>query len=305
MSERSARDEAAVRYLLSDMAEEEKAVLENSLFENEELFEQVAAAEDELIDDYLAGELSPEMRERFEKTYLALPERRERVEFARALRQRLASEPSQEQVTLHRPRKVFAARWLAAAAILFAVLGLYFATDALRMRRELARLEAERATAAAREQDLARQIAQARGRGERLEQELARLNSEEQRLNQQLAELQEHAGKSVSFTMVAGLLRDSGMLQTLRIPPDAATVRLTLKLPDASYSAYKAAIQTPEGREVWKGSAAPPPAGGKPLVLTVPARALPSGDYILSLTGVTAAGRLEPAADYSFRVKNR
>jgi hypothetical protein len=122
------------------------------------------------------------------------------------------------------------------------------------------------------------------------------------RLSEQLANLQSQAARAVSFVLTGGLVRDGGTVQTLQIPAGTETVRLTLPISD-SYVSYRVVIQTPDGKTVWRGDAAPTVPGAKSLLVTVPARAFVSGDYILSVTGVTASGRSETAADFSFRVK--
>ncbi len=154
-----------------------------------------------------------------------------------------------------------------------------------------------------RDQDLSRQLAEVQSRADRLQRDLERQQTEMARLSEQLANLQSQAARAVSFVLTGGLVRDGGTLQTLRIPAATETVRLTLPISDASYVSYRAIIQTPEGQTLWKGEAAPAQPGANSLLVTVPARVLASGDYILSVTGITASGRSEAAADFSFRVK--
>jgi hypothetical protein len=299
VDKRSAADEAAVRYLLGEMKEEEKTALEQGVVGEEDSFEQVAAVEDELIDDYLSGALTAEERDRFEKVYLGSSERRERVEFARALHRRLSEKSRTSPVAPFSPRvpRPFNTL-LAAAAVLFGAIGLYFAWTSIELRRE-------NGSVSRRDQDLSRQLSEVQNRADRLQRDLERQQTEMARLSEQLANLQSQAAKAVSFVLTGGLVRDGGTLQTLQIPAGIETVRLTLPLSDASYVSYRAVIQTPEGKTVWKGDAAPTVPGARSLLFTVPARALASGDYILSVAGITASGRSETAADISFRVQRR
>jgi hypothetical protein len=304
VDKRSAADEAAVRYLLGEMKEEEKTMLEQGFVGEEDSFEQVAAVEDELIDDYLSGALTAEERDRFEKVYLGFPERRERVEFAQALHRRLSEKSRTSPVAPFSPRvrRPFNAL-LAAAAVLFGAIGVYFAWTSIELRQELRRAEGESGSVSRRDQDLSRQLAEVQSRADRLQRDLERQQTEMARLSEQLANLQSQAARAVSFVLTGGLVRDGGTLQTLQIPTGTETVRLTLPISDSSYVSYRTSIQTPEGQTVWKGEAAPTVPGARSLLVTVPARALGSGDYILSVTGVTASGRSETAADFSFRVK--
>jgi hypothetical protein len=79
-----------VRYLLGRLPESEQTGFEERLLESEAQFEALEEAENELIDEYVADRLSADDRRRFEHYFLAQPERRARVEFARALREATA-----------------------------------------------------------------------------------------------------------------------------------------------------------------------------------------------------------------------
>jgi anti-sigma factor RsiW len=75
----------ARRYLLGQASDEESFALEGESFADERALDRIAAVEDLLIEDYLAGALSADDRERFERHYLASPEHRARVEIVRRL----------------------------------------------------------------------------------------------------------------------------------------------------------------------------------------------------------------------------
>ena len=66
----------ARRYLLGEASEEECASLEQEYFERQEALERIEAAEDDLIEDYLAGQLTAADRDRFERGYLSSPQHR-------------------------------------------------------------------------------------------------------------------------------------------------------------------------------------------------------------------------------------
>jgi hypothetical protein len=74
------------RYVLGASTEEESAAIERDYFEDVEIVNDVRAAEDDLVDDYVSDELAAEERERFERHYLSTPCHRRRVAVARALR---------------------------------------------------------------------------------------------------------------------------------------------------------------------------------------------------------------------------
>lgn len=73
-------------YLLREMTDAEIDAFEHRMFNDDELFLSVAEYENNLIDRYVASGLSDEDRESFEKSLVAVPERRSRIANARALR---------------------------------------------------------------------------------------------------------------------------------------------------------------------------------------------------------------------------
>jgi hypothetical protein len=278
------RDEA-VRFLLGDAAEAEREALERRLFEDESLAEQFEIVEDELIDAYVAGRLPPQERSRFEQAYLGSPERAAKVAFARALDQRLGTD--QRAAGTDRGRK-----WLLPlAASLLLGLGGYFGYRFVQAERELSQVQRRQA-------ELKSQLDRALAERSRLERALEATRSE-------IAELERQAASVIAFTLEPRLLRDSGARHDLLVPAGATVVRLTAPMSQSGYRSFSAALKTPEDRQVWQQQDIQPQPGVKSLTLAVPAAVLPSGDYILSVTGVTASGRNESVADFAFRVTKR
>src|SRR5262245_34635249 len=74
-----------VKYLLGNLTEEEEARVEDQAFTDREYLSALEAAEADLIDAYVRGELSQADRRGFERRFLVSPRRRSKVEFARAL----------------------------------------------------------------------------------------------------------------------------------------------------------------------------------------------------------------------------
>jgi hypothetical protein len=110
------------RYLLGIASEEERAAIEREYFANGQQLDRIAAAEDELIEDYLEDRLSDDERDRFERAYLASPAHRTRVDTIRRLSMR-ATVSSGSAARAGRPVYF---RWLAAAAaLLLAIVGLW------------------------------------------------------------------------------------------------------------------------------------------------------------------------------------
>ena len=73
------------RYVLGAAAEEEAAAIEREYFVSVEALEHVQAAENDLIDDYVSGQLSADEHQAFERHYLTTCAHKRRVAVAHAL----------------------------------------------------------------------------------------------------------------------------------------------------------------------------------------------------------------------------
>ena len=73
------------RYLLGRLSEDELDQLEERMMADNEFFDRVLLAEDEMIEDYVHDELSASDRGGFEASFLSTPEGRQQVAFAKAL----------------------------------------------------------------------------------------------------------------------------------------------------------------------------------------------------------------------------
>src|SRR5262245_64417535 len=85
------------RYLLGGLSEQEQTTLEEEYVADPRLFDEIARVESDLMDDYVRGTLSPDLRERFKRVYLSDSRRRERVTFAEALFASVKNVPSVSQ----------------------------------------------------------------------------------------------------------------------------------------------------------------------------------------------------------------
>ena len=119
-------------YLLGDVSSGERELLEAEYFSDDEAFQKMLGAEDDLIDAYARGELSTEHRQLFEKRFLNSADGRERLQFARTLAGVVAeeqpvvvSEPvvSPQPVLIPDPKPGFwATLWSRSPALSFAII---------------------------------------------------------------------------------------------------------------------------------------------------------------------------------------
>src|SRR5262249_1417429 len=145
--------------------------------------------ENDLIDDYVRGQLELEQRELFERNFLSSPEQRKRVEIARTLLpglDRIETAGENRSAAIENPAKrvgffsfsfnpQLAFRLAGALAILlFATVCAWLLRENMRLRQDL-RIAQE--DAARRERDLGQQLADGRQQNARLVDEIAQLRS--------------------------------------------------------------------------------------------------------------------------------
>ena len=337
MDQASATDQLRVRYLLGDLSEEEQIQLEKECLADDEAFERLLMLESELNDAYVRGELSGRDRQLFERSVLGSPRRRQRVEFAQALKRCVseASVASMSGPALGRESRV---RWLpsfalragrhsqpanerpqfpdkrrvllwssAAAVVLAAFVGSWLVVEAWRLRGELAGTQAEQARLQGDVQRLHQQVEQHRGHSDQLaaalrrEQEGAR-QAEELSRQQRRPEI-----RIASAVLVGGLVRGGTEATRVAVPPRVERLELYIDLEASDDGRYHAVLRTPEGEEVWSHAAlmARQTSVGKAVVVQLPARVITRHAYVLTLRRVTEKGTLEDVGEYYFRILKR
>jgi hypothetical protein len=124
-------------YLLGRLPVERLQVVEEKILTDDEFHQEVEISEEELLDDYVRGALTPEERRLFETNFLAISLRRQKLKFAEALgkKLRLAAQVPPHS-TLRRSTSPYRYA-LAASLALAAVLGVmnYRASEAAQQER--------------------------------------------------------------------------------------------------------------------------------------------------------------------------
>src|SRR5262245_47936766 len=256
------RHEAAVRYLLGELTEEECDRLEEAYFATREGFEELRAVEAELTDAYVAGQLSPERRLRFESRLV--PGEHGDVQFARALRAVLHERqpPVARAEAGGRRRRL---PWLpAAAAALFMAAAGWLVWRAPRPQ-ELPDPARGPASPPASPQS---QAAQATPRPP-------------------------DRSRTLFVPLTAGLTRNDRGLPRVVIPSEVERVVFGLALEGESRTTYAAVLQNASGDGLLEVSPLQERVGAQGRVVDVPVRAgvLPAGDYVLQLQSRDGAGR--------------
>jgi hypothetical protein len=100
--------------------------------------------------------------------------------------------------------------------------------------------------------------------------------------------------------------REATASNSLQLRPDTSAVRLHLAFKEGDgYRSYDVVVRTIDGRQVFsrRGLNATTSATGKNVTITLAPSIFSHQDYIITLNGLTAHGKLEPIGDYYFRVE--
>lgn len=314
-------DDLMKRYLLGDVSDEQQVRLEAEYFVDDSVFEQLSALEDELIDDYVRGELAEPQRRQFELHFLNSVERQRKLAFAESFAQYLSSVPaagaaekretSQQRIADWLGLRGAGARWAFAAVFVVVVFGgAGLAWENWQLRTQLMEIQAQQTVLRQQEEQLSKQLAQLKA--------LAIEGTPQSTPVAEGTQSQPHPFPIVAVILAPGLVRSSAEQKTLIIPPGAHLVRLRLDLENQPYESYLATLETAEGRRVWskEGLKATPEGGVRMVVLDLPSSLLGNNDYILKLRGLRSGAAptnqyhpgevqnliVEDVAAYSFRV---
>jgi|HubBroStandDraft_6_1064221.scaffolds.fasta_scaffold63670_3 hypothetical protein len=299
------------RYFLGDLPQEERDRLEDRYFADVEVFEELLAIENDLIDAYARGELTEGDRRKFEVAYLQSPPRRERVEFARALR--LVSALEAEAVGDQRGslwKRMWAAlsirqgisQWaLAIAVVLIVASGSWMLVQNQKLRVGLQQAQAGQAELLREENTLRQQIAEFKG--------AAKDQVRENQKGSEVAKLEPPMGLEMTLRLIPGIARGfGGAPKTLVLLPTTSWLRLQLMVDRDEDRTYEAVLLTADGKEVSRGRDLRIHSMGGSTVVAwrIPAQSIQATDYIVQLTGQPAAGMIQEGVEsYSFRVLRR
>jgi hypothetical protein len=295
---RDRRHDAAVRYLLGELTEKECDELEQAYFSRERGFEELRAIEDELIDSYVAGELSTAQRRRFESRFRAR-EQRDGIEFARVLKEALRDDATGPA----RPERRWRISWLPVAAALLVLAAAWLGFRAWGPREAARNLG----------NGPPRQIEAPHGAQQTLAESSPRVEGGRDGASGRSSREGVGPGspapgtapsRAVSVTLAAGLVRDAGGMRRIVVPLDVERVLFTLVLEEGAAKSYQAVLQRVSGEDLLHRG--PLDARGRgpglSVVVPVPASVLAAGDYVLLLKSGDPAGRFDDQAEYAFRV---
>ena len=267
------------RYLLGQMDQDEQALIEERYLADPAFHEELRAAERDLIDQYVRGEIAEP--DAFERHFLASPPRRQRVEFARALSRSVAHAPVVAPRSSRRVWQLLAASLVMLAGGWLLIVGWPQPNPA----QQADRMPQEQPD---------------RGQppgGPSIPQP-----------DTPPAPPPETAPaiRVATFVLTPSLTRDSDETRTLIIE-DHTELRLQLQFEPGDYKSYRAVLRTGDRVEIWRQDQLTPrrtPAG-QAIEVSLPASRFSGQDYTITLSGVTPGGEFEDVSGYYFRVQRK
>jgi hypothetical protein len=292
-------DTLVVRYLLGELSESEQVAIEDRAFADSEYLGAIEATEADLIDTYVRGGLVESERLAFERQFLNSPNRRRKVEFARALA--VVAAESQVQIQM-RPstRELFRAwspslRLAAGFAMVLCVVGVsWLIHQNTVMRSRISALESNRQELEAQRDRLERKV----------------LAEQSRTIS---ADTPDHepagAGRfAASLVLVPGLSRSEARREQLVLSPSTIVAHIQIQLdPRDEYPRFRAELRGRHGDEVVTLSnlVRQQSSAGYSISFDLPAGALATGDYELTLKGIGADQSATEIAFYYFHVRRQ
>lgn len=275
-----------MQYLLGELPEEQANALEKEYFADDALFESLGAAETDLLDEYVRGELSASEREAFERRLSASPSLGARVAHARALSAGLEGGDR-----FARSTRRWALPLVAAAAVLLGALGVWLEVETTRLRKDVEVLQRQKNALERENESLKATKSPAPQPGEQSPTSVA--------------------GEAVSLALLPGVLRDSGGGNNFVVPKSAGAVLLEVPLGDQPCERYSVRVEDASGKPILEHRDLPAVTGGGgrdrvAIVATGPS-GLPAGDYAVRLgcRRNNAAKTYEEAANFAFHISYR
>lgn len=291
------REQNLIRqYLLGDLDERRRERLEGKILTDPKFRKRVLLIEDELFDDYVMGVLSDNERRKFDERLLATPGQVRKLEAVRVFRDYASGAAGGLPPLQHTPaHRLFAARW--PSALTYENRGLIYATAALALIAcvVLAAIM------------LGRQppnpALDARGGRAALEEELTLLN-DPRNSSTPIGQHPASPSSVLNVRLSPILVRGWREPPVVSIREDTEVVWFELGLMGGEYLSLEAVLRTVEGREMFtiRGLRAATAAAEQVVIYKVPARLLADGDYLLALRGASRDGQLKDMGEYYFRV---
>lgn len=329
-----------VFYLLGELSGAERDAMEERLFLDEDFSLFLDSVENDLIDEYIRGELDASEKVKFENSYLKSETRREKIRTAQILQARLFDETQKTQIVTTEPKVSF---WqsltdffrlpnfaLASglAVILLFLLGtIWFTTGDDIDKNTVQIIENTNQPDVSPPPNTPENVPvnnqsntnktlennkNLKSNKNSVDSNAINGNSNKDNIEPKKPETEKippdqapQPPRVFAFTLVPPIR--SGERPTLIVPSDAQTIRLRVEHNNSrEFIKYRAEIRDSSGDLIWSREiAVSPKTLQKPLVLDVRSNALITGSYELTLSGVTSDAQLEEVNFYNFTVRRK
>ena len=282
MNNQATKNATIVKYLLGSLSEAESERLDELSISDDKFAAELSAAEKDLVDAYVQGELTGAELESFRAHYLASPLRRDKLDFAKAFsvlaeKHFNASSTATEEMRAERAPSGKHSKWFAGksffttprlswqwgfavAAIALLVAGSWLVFENMRLRQQMSQIQATRERPATSEEELKNELQRQQQAVAKTEQELARLSEEraglEAKLKQRTSESQiavnerdnsnqqrpSPRGLSIASFILTPQMRSVQQIPTVSIPAGTDQVSMQLELEPNDYSTYRVAL---------------------------------------------------------------
>jgi hypothetical protein len=297
-------EEMITQYLLGELSQEECLKIEETFFEDNTFFQQMLIIEAELTDDYVNGTLQGESKERFKTRLLKNSERNGDLALSRLLID-TAANASKNSTNDYEPNTLKYRLKNFFSTFLGNTLApkIAWATLAFMLL-------------------IAPWVIWKNSR-EEANREVAAVNKEDKIENNNITPASlvpenipnENQAKPAvnkakptkkpniaSIALIARSLRSEGETNLLKIPSRVSVIRFQLKTEESIYKHYKVIIQSPEGQEHYKRSGIKPTKNNN-ITITIPSKTLSTGDYIVVLSGSTKEEEFQDIAKYWLQIE--
>jgi hypothetical protein len=306
------------RYLLGQSAGSAETSFEESVMSDDEYFrevdELVEVVRNDLVEDYLSGELSEEDRGSFERRMLSSPEVHAQIPLSKALLAlgERGSKRREHRMSWNERLGLWIQPVWRPAPALATIMGLALVSGGVWSTSQIVHLEvqldqaaSEQATLTATQASLRAELDKERRQRIRLSGELEATSSRLLGLEQTVRSLQQKGGAATtSFILKPGLQRSGGEIARVAISPDLRLVELRLDVGLDEYQSYRATLHDSSDSELLMQGRLPAVAAGETVhvVLELPIGILRVDDYQIRLRGVTRNQQLKMIDSYRFRV---
>ncbi len=297
------------RYLTGDLPEPEQLKIESDYLSNDEAFEQLREIENDLVDEYVCGELTVEERSLFEKNYLTTPLHRQRV----LLSQSLIRAAEAERISDKNIVGVPSASWLSAlfsglklhqlawalAAVFIALMGGWFL-----MRPQPVNVTNPEIAKAEPPPIIIPSIPNLETQNPKPET-ISSPKPETRNLKPVPTFVLTGAFNIAETRGIKSSKRPADSAKTLALEKGIEKINLRMALEGEKYTKYQAEIRAVDSNKIFTVTTTSPPPSAKNISLTIPAMRLATADYILTLSGITPTGEREEINQYPFRVTRK